>query len=120
MSISSASARLVDEGLRTEEHPLVVFRNGPAGRRARLIPGPDVWEVVRAVREVRSAEPDLNGDEVRALVGATSGVSEELVQAAIAYWAAYPVEIDEMIERAEAEERAGYEQWQRQMRLLAG
>jgi hypothetical protein len=79
-----------------------------------------VWEVVRAVREVRAAEPSLSGDEVRALVSETSGVAEELVQAAIAYWAAYPEEIDEMVERAEADERASHEQWQRQMRLLAG
>jgi hypothetical protein len=119
--VADAAYRLLmDDSLRTEVHPPVVFTNGPAGRRARLILGPDVWEVVRAVREVRTAEPDLSGDEVRALVSETSGVPEDLVQAAIAYWAAYPEEIDEMIERAEAEERASIEQWQRPLRRCLG
>jgi hypothetical protein len=36
MSRSSASNHLVDEALRMHEHPLVVFRDGPAGKRARL------------------------------------------------------------------------------------
>jgi hypothetical protein len=33
-SLSSAANRLVDEGLRMNEHPGVVFREGPTGRRA--------------------------------------------------------------------------------------
>ena len=35
-TLSSAGNRLIDEALRSQEHPLVVFRDGPAGRRARL------------------------------------------------------------------------------------
>lgn len=46
---SAATNQLVDEALRCQEHPLVVFRDGPAGRRARLIGGSDVWEVARAL-----------------------------------------------------------------------
>jgi hypothetical protein len=39
--------RYVEEGLRMDEHPLVRFADGPAGRRARLIgTGKDVWEVM--------------------------------------------------------------------------
>ncbi|HJQ42001.1 MAG TPA: hypothetical protein VJ831_02855, partial [Jatrophihabitantaceae bacterium] len=45
---SSAANRFVDEGLRMEEHPGVVFRDGPTGRRAVLIGGPDVRDVIRA------------------------------------------------------------------------
>jgi hypothetical protein len=29
-----------------DEHPGIVFRSGPAGRRPGLSGGPDVWEVV--------------------------------------------------------------------------
>ena len=33
MTLSSATSRLVDEALRAREHPLVTFKDGPAGRR---------------------------------------------------------------------------------------
>ena len=46
VSISSVAVRLVDEGLRMHEHPGVMFREGPSGRRACLVGGPDVWEVI--------------------------------------------------------------------------
>ena len=32
---SGLAERLVDEGLRMAEHPGIVFKNGPSGRRAR-------------------------------------------------------------------------------------
>ena len=34
-----AALRLIEEGLRTEKHPLVYFTDGPAVRRARLLGG---------------------------------------------------------------------------------
>ena len=74
MSLSSASNRLVDEALRMHEHPLITFKDGPAGRRARLVGGPDVWEVIGAVRSVRESDPALAGDEVLGVVAETSGV----------------------------------------------
>src|SRR3954467_2229050 len=44
--------RYIEEGLRMDEHPLVRFVDGPAGRRARLVgTGKDVWEVVEVVRD---------------------------------------------------------------------
>ncbi|HEU0087808.1 MAG TPA: hypothetical protein VFQ77_09175 [Pseudonocardiaceae bacterium] len=42
--------RLVREGLDTLQHPGIVYRDGPTGRRAALAVGPDVWEVVSALR----------------------------------------------------------------------
>jgi hypothetical protein len=33
-----------------DDHPGIVFRDGPTGRRAGLAAGPDVWEVVSALR----------------------------------------------------------------------
>ena len=59
-SASAAANRLVDEALRCQEHPSVVFRDGSAGRRARLVGGPDVWEVAAAVQSARPAEPSLS------------------------------------------------------------
>ena len=44
--------RYVEEGLRMDEHPLIRFAEGPAGRRARLMgTGKDVWEVIATVRD---------------------------------------------------------------------
>jgi hypothetical protein len=35
-----------------DEHPLVRFADGPAGRRARLTgTGKDIWEVIAVVRD---------------------------------------------------------------------
>jgi hypothetical protein len=98
---SSAAARLVDEGLRMEEHPGVVFRDGPAGRRACLIGGPDVWEVVRSVKSSRAAEPDLSRVDLVKLVEDNTGVPGRLVSVALTYWAAYPEEIDALVAHAE-------------------
>ena len=32
------------------EHPGIVFRDGPTRRRAAVAGGPDVWEIIRAVK----------------------------------------------------------------------
>jgi hypothetical protein len=45
--------RLVSEGLDTLHHPGIVYRDGPSGRRAALAVGPDVWEVVSALRHTK-------------------------------------------------------------------
>lgn len=48
--------RLVAEGLDTAQHPGIVYRDGPTGRRAALAVGPDVWEVVSALRHTAGAQ----------------------------------------------------------------
>ncbi len=118
LSTSSATNLLVDESLRSHEHPSVIFRDGPAGRRARLAGGPDVWEVVAAVASARSAEPDLDAPAVLRLVEETSGVPERLIRAAIDYWTAYPAEIDEWVIRAQEEAGEAEQRWRRQQQLL--
>src|SRR5215472_13534584 len=75
MSLSSAANRLVDEALRMSEHPGIVFRPGPTGRRAGLVSGPDVWEAVRAIKSARSEETDLTEDGLLALVTENTGIS---------------------------------------------
>jgi hypothetical protein len=86
-TLSDRLRRYAEEGARREEHPLVVFRDGPTGRRAGLLGGPDVWEVAMWLEDL-AAEPD----PVAALVedGTTSRF---LVDAAMRYRAAYPDEI---------------------------
>lgn len=119
-SMSAAVNRLVDEGLRINDHPGIVFRDGPTGRRAGLAGGPDVWEVVRAVRSARAGEPASSDTGVLELVAANTGVARRLVRAAVRYWASYPDEVDREIEAAEAAEEAAETAWRRERRLLAG
>jgi hypothetical protein len=108
LTLSSATSRLVDEALRIREHPLITFKDGPAGRRARLVGGPDVWEVIGAIRSIREAEPALAGDEVLEVAAETSGT----------YWSDYPEEVDDFLDRARAEAAQAQAAWERQQGLL--
>jgi hypothetical protein len=117
-SLSSAANRLVDEGLRMNEHPGVAFREGPTGRRAGLVGGADVWEVVRAVKSARNSEPGLDQEEVLALVAANTGTPLRLVRTAVRYWASYPSEVDTEIAAATAAEEAAKQAWLRERELL--
>jgi hypothetical protein len=116
---SSAANRFVDEALRMEDHPGIIFRDGPTGRRAVLIGGPDVREVIRAVRSARGSEPDLGADEIVALVSANTGTPARLIDTAIRYWAAYPEEIDTWIDEVESFEEQQLQAWERRRQLLA-
>lgn len=95
--------RYVEEGLRMDEHPLVRFVDGPAGRRARLVgTGKDVWEVIATIRD---NDNDLHAaaEYLRLPFG--------LVQAAVAYYGTYTSEVDELIvdnERMAEEARAAW------------
>jgi hypothetical protein len=120
MSLSSAANRLVDEALRTSEHPGIVFRAGPTGRRASLANGPDVWETVRAIKSARAAEPGLVEDDLLAMVAGNTGVPVRLLRIAIRYWASYPAEIDAEMTAADRAEELAEQAWQREQRLLAG
>jgi hypothetical protein len=95
--------RYVEEGLRMDEHPLIRFAEGPAGRRARLLgTGKDVWEVVATVH-------DNDGDLAEAARYLELPLG--LVQAAVFYYGAYPDEIDQWIdlnEQEAAEAHAAY------------
>ncbi|MBM4433510.1 MAG: CopG family transcriptional regulator [Chloroflexi bacterium] len=96
---------LVEEGLRMRRHPGIVFRDGPAGRRPGLRRGPDVWEVVAALRANDGSVP---------AVAEVLAVPEREVRLALAYHGDHGSEIDDWI-RANDEEAARAETaWRRQ------
>lgn len=100
--------RYVEEGLRMEEHPGIVFVDGPAGRRTALRRGPDVWEVVSTL--------EANDGSVRAAAEVLA-IPEHQVRIALSYYADHREEIDEWI-RANQEESASAESaWRRQQAL---
>jgi hypothetical protein len=95
--------RYVEEGLRMDEHPLIRFADGPAGRRARLLgTGKDVAEVIAVVR-------GNNGDAAES--ARYLEIPLGFVQAAIAYYGTYTAEVDQEIgdnEQEIAETHAAY------------
>jgi hypothetical protein len=119
MSVSNAIATLVDEGLRMQEHPGIVFRDGPMGRRAALAAGPDVWEVVRALLQAKIHEPDMSDNDRLELVAVNSGLAVGQVRDAVGYWSAYPDEVDRLVREADAAEEAALVAWERRTELLS-
>jgi hypothetical protein len=114
VSETSLVSRLLDEGLKTSAHPGVVYRDGPAGRRAAVAGGPDVWEIVVALRHTRK-----RGD---ARVGAAAeqlDVAEQLVRTAVSFAAAHPDEVEAMIRRNEAAVERAERAAQERERFLA-
>ena len=94
LSKSRLAERYIDEGLRMEDHPGIVFRDGPTGRRAGLAAGPDVWEVIATVRA-----NGLDGESALAAASEWSNLSLSQVRAAVRYYAEYTQEVDERITR---------------------
>jgi hypothetical protein len=90
---SQVYRRVIDEWVRLQEHPGIRFVDGPAGRRAALVGGPDVWEVIAVARAFKF-------DEQR-LAAAYPWLTPEALGAARRYREAYPDEIHSWIEENE-------------------
>jgi uncharacterized protein (DUF433 family) len=102
--------RYLREGVRTDEHPLIAFREGLGGRRPALVGTRlDVSQVVETVRTEGGVE---EAAEYLAVPAAK-------VRAATRYYAAFKDEVDHWArragERAEAEEQA----WRTEQEILA-
>ncbi|CAB4346192.1 unannotated protein [freshwater metagenome] len=86
-----------------DEHPLVIFADGPAGRRARLAgTGADIWEVIATIK-------DNDGSEEAA--ADYLSMPPALVNGAVSYYGSYPEEIDSLIERNSAETDEAEARW---------
>jgi hypothetical protein len=91
-TMSDRLRRYAEEGTRRDEHPLITFRDGPTGRRAGLVGGPDAWEIAMWVEDLSS-----EADPIAALVE-ESVLARAQIEAALRYRTAYPDEIDARIE----------------------
>jgi hypothetical protein len=83
--------QVVEEWSRLQEHPGIRFVDGPAGRRAALVEGPDVWQVIGIAKAY-----DFRADEISE---AYPWLSDTQLAAALAYYDAYPEEIEAALER---------------------
>lgn len=91
-TLSDRLRRYAEEGVRRDEHPLITFRDGPTGRRAGLVGGPDVWEVVMWIEDLSDER-----DPVAVLVE-ESKLTRAQIDAALRYRAGYSDEISARID----------------------
>jgi len=110
-SRNALADRLLGEAVRLEQHPLIRFRQGAAGRRQPFVVGTRLY-LHQVVSTVRTSRGDI--DEAATYLG----ISPQLVRAAVGYYAEFADEVDEdgaVAERVERDERA---RWERQQRAL--
>lgn len=111
---SSVVVSAVREWLRMQTHPRIVFVTTVTGeRRAALAVGPQVWTVADAWRQHEKDE------RTSAVVADALGLTVADVEAALAYWADYRDEIDELISRHHASQDEALAAWERRRSLNA-
>lgn len=102
-SANALAQRLIDEGLRMDEHPQIGFREAAGGRRPALAGTRlDVWQVIETLR--------ANGNSIAAAAEYLNQPAGR-VEAAIGYYADYQDEVDVFADRARAiaeEEEAAF------------
>jgi sarcosine oxidase gamma subunit len=113
-SAAGLAQRLIDEGLRMADHPGVIFKNGPSGRRAALAYGPDVWEVIKFIREV-----DERGPAAIDAAAEVFAVDTSRISTAISYYGDYSDEIDAEITEADEASARAEAAWLVQQQLIA-
>jgi hypothetical protein len=111
---SRLAERYVDEGTRMDEHPGIVFRGGPTGRRAALAGGPDVWEAMATVKSGKA-----RGEKAITAAAELLNLTELQVRTAVRYYSEYPDQIDERIRRNVEEADAAEAAWRREQAALA-
>lgn len=84
--------------MRQHHHPGIVLRDGPAGRRAVVVGGPDVWEIIAAVE----GAPE-RGEGLLHSLSERIGVPVETIRIAVTYYGEHPDEIDRLITANERE-----------------
>jgi hypothetical protein len=96
------------------DHPGILFKSGPSGRRAALAHGPDVWEVVKVLREV-----DERGPAAIAATAEILALDVSRVTLAVDYYSDYQEEIDIEIAAAEEASKRAEHAWRIQRQLIA-
>lgn len=113
-SAAGLAQRLIDEGLRMADHPGVIFKDGPSGRRAALAYGPDIWEVIKFLREV-----DERGPGAIDAAAEVFAVDTIRIAAAITYYGDFSEEIDAEITEADEASEHAEAAWLVQQQLIA-
>ena len=96
-SRSQLAQRYIEEGLRMERFPDIFFQDGPTGRRAVVLGGPDVWELVPDIKGL-----SLTDDAEIEATAAWLRMPVSRIRSAIGYYAEFRAEIDDRVERNRA------------------
>lgn len=109
---STVVVSAVREWLRMQAHPGIVFVATVTGeRRAALSAGPQVWTVAEAWLQHDKDERAV------AVVADALGLTSLDVETALAYWADYHDEIDDLISRHRASQDEALAAWERRRKL---
>jgi hypothetical protein len=111
---SRLAERYVDEGTRMDEHPGIVFRDGPTGRRPALAGGPDIWEVMATLKSGKA-----RGEEAISATAELLDLTDSQVCIAARYYAAFTDEIDRRIALNSADADEAEAAWRRRLPGLA-
>jgi uncharacterized protein (DUF433 family) len=115
VSAANLVKRYLDEGLRHEQHPLIVFRDGAAGRRAAIAGSRlDVGQVIDTI--VAGAE---KGDAAVRDAADYLDIPESHVRACVRYYAEYKQEVDTWRERVRDTAERDRAAWLREQSVLA-
>ena len=113
-SATTLVASILDEGLKTRRFPGIVYRDGPTGRRAAVVGGPDVWEIIRALKQT----PGKDERRVRTLAEEL-GLSATQIRLAIDFYGVNPAEVDDRIAADDLAAEQLRERIDRRERLLS-
>lgn len=105
--------RYIDEGLRMDSHPGIVFRDGPMGRRAGLAAGPDVWEIIGGLKQLPT-----RGEAAITKLARLLELTDGQIRTALGYYGEFTQEIEHLIERNESEALRAEAAWRRQQSAL--
>jgi hypothetical protein len=112
-TLAQLARTLLEEWVRVREHPGIFFQEGPAGRRPKLLGGPDVWEVARVFNGTATHD-----DEAISQMTFLTGLHQGQIRDALRYYAAYQDEIDDWIRHVDDTAERGYAEWKRKQALL--
>ncbi|HEY1618034.1 MAG TPA: hypothetical protein VGG25_10475 [Streptosporangiaceae bacterium] len=92
----------------------IIFKNGPSGRRAALAYGPDVWEIIKYLREI-----DDRGPAAVDAAAETFAVDPGRIATAVGYYGDNPAAIDDEIDAADEASLRAEQAWRGRQQLIA-
>jgi hypothetical protein len=112
LSAEELAKAYIEEGLRMEAHPGIVFKPGPAGRRPAVVIGPDVWQVMELYLELKG--PTEKRVKRTAKLATLDPWQVETV---LRYYEQYRDEIDDFIRAQQEYADAAYAEWLEEQKL---
>lgn len=110
-SSNRLAQRLLDEALRTDRHPLIVFREGASGRRRPSVIGTRI-DVAHVIASLRASRGSVK------LAAGYLGIPETQVRACVSYYAEFKDEVDAFMDEEREVAQLEEERWQREQQVI--